>query len=181
MTIVAQFCGEGSASEDVGDPARKVWCETIAKIAEKGFFCLFSKSQMSGLVWTWACALLLCVSNASAWQVTLAWDAVSLPSLRGYRLYYGQQVGAYASHLDVGSQTTYSVSGLTDGQTYYFAVTAYNADKESALSDEVSVTPVTVIDTSTGNIIQPDATFSATPTSDPAPLPVAFTDASTDS
>ena len=30
--------------------------------------------------------------------------------------------------------------GLTDGQTYYFAVTAYDADEESAFSNEVSVT-----------------------------------------
>ena len=102
------------------------------------FFCLLSKPQVSGLAWAWA--LLLFVSNAYAGQVTLAWDAVSAPSLSGYRLYYGQNSGSYSSQLDAGTQTTYTVSGLTDGQTYYFAVTAYDADEESAFSNEVSVT-----------------------------------------
>ena len=104
------------------------------------FFCLLSKPQVSGLAWAWALALLLFVSNAYAGQVTLAWDAVSAPSLSGYRLYYGQNSGSYSSQLDAGTQTTYTVSGLTDGQTYYFAVTAYDADEESAFSNEVSVT-----------------------------------------
>jgi len=72
--------------------------------------------------------------------VTLAWDAVSSPSPSGYRLYYGQNSRAYSSPLDAGTQTTYTVPGLTDGQTYYFAVTAYDADEESAFSNEVSVT-----------------------------------------
>ena len=102
------------------------------------FFCLLSKPQVSGLAWAWA--LLLFVSNAYAGQVTLAWDAVSDPSLSGYRLYYGQNSGSYSSQLDAGTQTTYTVPGLTDGQTYYFAVTAYDADEESAFSNEVSVT-----------------------------------------
>ena len=102
------------------------------------FFCLLSKSQASGLAWAWA--LLLFVSNVYAGQVTLAWDPVSAPSLSGYRLYYGQNSGSYSSQLDAGTQTTYTVSGLTDGQTYYFAVTAYDADEESDFSNEVSVT-----------------------------------------
>src|SRR6266436_7074627 len=105
------------------------------------FFCLLSKPQASGLAWAWACALLLFVSNAYAGQVTLAWDAVSSPSLNGYRLYYGQTSGSYSSHFDVSIQTTsYTVSGLTDGQTYYFAVTAYDTDEESVFSNEVSAT-----------------------------------------
>jgi PKD repeat protein len=104
-------------------------------------FCLLSKPQASGLAWAWACALLLFVSNAYAGQVTLAWDAVSSPSLSGYRLYYGQTSGSYASHFDVSTQTTsYTVSGLTDGQTYYFGVTAYDTDEESAFSNQVSAT-----------------------------------------
>ena len=102
------------------------------------FFCPLSKPQVSGLAWAWA--LLLFVSNAYAGQVTLAWDPVSAPSLSGYRLHYGQKSGSYSSQLDAGTQTTYTVPGLTDGQTYYFAVTAYDADEESAFSNEVSAT-----------------------------------------
>ena len=100
-------------------------------------FVSLSKPQVSGLAWAWA--LLLFVSNAYAGQVTLAWDAVSAPGLSGYRLYYGQFWFLFLA-TRCRHQTTYTVPGLTDGQTYYFAVTAYDADEESAFSNEVSVT-----------------------------------------
>ena len=107
-----------------------------------GSYCAFfvSSQNLKRQAWLGPGPLLLFVSNAYAGQVTLAWDAVSAPSLSGYRLYYGQNSGSYSSQLDAGTQTTYTVSGLTDGQTYYFAVTAYDADEESAFSNEVSVT-----------------------------------------
>ena len=70
------------------------------------FFCPLSKPQAAGLAWAWACALLLFISSAYAGQVTLAWDAVSSPSLSGYRLYYGPTSGSYSSHFDVSTQTT---------------------------------------------------------------------------
>jgi PKD repeat protein len=63
------------------------------------------------------------------------------------------------------------VTGLTVGQLYYFAVTAYDASTESTKSNEVNPTIAAA----------PVATFSATPTSGPAPLAVTFTDASTGS
>ena len=109
-------------------------------------------------------ALLLFVSNVYAGQVTLAWDAVSAPSLSGYRLYYGQNSGSYSSQLDAGTQTTYTVPGLTDGQTYYFAVTAYDADEESAFSNEVSVTiPAPGVQLSTNpSTVAPGGTVTAT-------------------
>jgi PKD repeat protein len=128
------------------------------------FFCLFSKPQVSGLAWAWAWALLLFVSNAYAGQVTLAWDAVSAPSLSGYRLHYGQSSGSYSSQLDAGTQTTYTVSGLTVGQTYYFAVTAYDTDEESAFSNEVSATISSVgVQLSTNpSTVPPGGTVTAT-------------------
>ena len=49
---------------------------------------------------------------------------------------YGQARGAGVS---TGSATGYTVTGLTVGRTYYFAVTAYDAaGNESAFSGEVS-------------------------------------------
>jgi hypothetical protein len=65
---------------------------------------------------------------------TLTWaapstnvDGTPLTSLAGYKVYYGRTPGVYAS-IDVGSSSTYQVAGLTKGQTYYFAVTAYDAN-----------------------------------------------------
>ena len=86
-------------------------------------------------------ALLLWAAQAAAGQVSLAWDAVSAPTLAGYRLYYGQASQTYTADIDVGLTTSYIVTGLTDGPIYYFAVTAYDtAGDESAFSNEVNTT-----------------------------------------
>ena len=72
-------------------------------------------------------------------QVTLAWDANSEPNIAGYKVYYGTASRVYNWYFDVGNVTTYSVTGLTDGSTYYFAATAYDTSGvESTYSSEVS-------------------------------------------
>ena len=76
---------------------------------------------------------------ARAEQVTLAWDANTEPDLAGYRVHYGTASGSYTSSVDVHKVTTSSIGTLTAGQTYYFAVTAYNASgNESGYSNQVS-------------------------------------------
>jgi hypothetical protein len=78
-------------------------------------------------------------THASAGQVTLAWNPNTESDLAGYRLHYGTASGSYTVHLDVHNVTTYTVGGLTDGQTYYFAATAYDASgNESGYSNQVS-------------------------------------------
>ena len=76
---------------------------------------------------------------ARAEQVTLAWDANTEPDLAGYKVHYGTASGSYTTSVDVHKVTTAIVTGLTAGQTYYFAVTAYNAaNNESGYSNQVS-------------------------------------------
>jgi chitinase len=76
---------------------------------------------------------------ARAEQVTLAWDANLEADLAGYKVHYGTASGSYTSSLDVNKVTTASIGTLTAGQTYYFAVTAYNSsNKESGYSNQVS-------------------------------------------
>ena len=75
----------------------------------------------------------------SAAQVTLAWDANTDPDLAGYMIYYGFATRAYDYVVDVGDQTAFTLSGLEDGHTYYFALTAYDTeDLESDFSNEVT-------------------------------------------
>ena len=76
----------------------------------------------------------------SQW-VTLMWDANVEPELAGYKLYYSNESGVYPHVIDVGNTETYTVNRLQEGQTYYFAATAYNtAGFESTYSNEVVYT-----------------------------------------
>jgi hypothetical protein len=87
-----------------------------------------------------ALVLLLTPYTAAA-QVTLAWDA-SVSMVDGSWLYYGPASGNYIARIDAGTATTYTITGLASGQTYYFAVTAYDrtANVESPFSNEVGIT-----------------------------------------
>jgi hypothetical protein len=75
-------------------------------------------------------------------HLTLAWDDFDNPSegVRGYYLYYWQSDWNEPKHVDVGKQTTYTLSGLEAGQTYTFAVTVHDGHgrRESAYSNVVS-------------------------------------------
>src|SRR5437870_4525381 len=113
-----------------------------------------SLASHSYRAWLGACVLTVLCSLApalsSAAQVTLTWDPNTEPDLAGYKLYYGLSSGSYPSSVDVGNLTSYTLSGLLEGRTYYFAATAYNRSLgESGFSNEVSkaladVTPPTV-------------------------------------
>src|SRR2546427_9784917 len=100
--------------------------------------------------------LLACLSRAfaatpaQAAQVQLAWDApvqtdgTPVPTLAGYKLYYGSQSGQYPTMIPVGLATTYTVTNVPTGQTSYFAVKAYDSTRtDSAFSNEARVTPGT--------------------------------------
>lgn len=69
---------------------------------------------------------------------TLSWTAVPDPTVVGYKAYWGTSSLNYESHLDVGANTSHTITGLRHGTTYFFAVSAYNGGGESGLSAEVS-------------------------------------------
>lgn len=121
----------------------------------------------------WAMLLFCVVLRAEAGQVTLAWNANTDTTLGGYKLHYGEGSRIYPVNIDVGNQTAYTISGLTEGKTYYFAATAYNTTKtaESGFSNEV----YTTIPSTTA----PVASFTASATSGVAPLVVTFNSTST--
>jgi fibronectin type 3 domain-containing protein len=75
-------------------------------------------------------------------KVTLTWTAS--PGAASYNVYRGTSPGGEGpSPLATGVTTTsFSDSGLTDGTTYYYQVTAVNSAGESVRSGEVSATPV---------------------------------------
>jgi hypothetical protein len=82
---------------------------------------------------------LLLPSSVLAGEVTIAWDPAQDPNLDGYKLYYGYEEGSYEGVVDVGMETTYTLTDLKEGQVYYFALVAYDIHgEESELSQEVA-------------------------------------------
>lgn len=59
-------------------------------------------------------------------QGSLAWDPVDDPAVAGYKVHYGTASRTYDTIEDVGSATSYPITDLAAGVTYYFAVTAYD-------------------------------------------------------
>jgi len=81
------------------------------------------------------------ITSSPAVQAKLAWDPPDISTdVTGYMIHYGTEAGSYSQSIDVGNTTSYTVSNLIAGQTYYFAVTAYNNDvrDQSTYSNEVS-------------------------------------------
>jgi hypothetical protein len=78
---------------------------------------------------------------SQAAEVTLAWDPVASSDLAGYQIYYGSEPGNYQWVVDVGNVTSFFLSNLTIGATYYSAATAYTSTgQESGFSNEVAFT-----------------------------------------
>jgi hypothetical protein len=103
---------------------------------------------------------ILLATEGKCAQVTLAWDKNSESNIAGYRIYYGTGSRAYNWFIDVGNATTYTITGLTEGSTYYFAATAYDkSKKESKHSSEVSYNSCTyTISPTTAQLTQPGGT-----------------------
>jgi hypothetical protein len=72
-------------------------------------------------------------TDVNSQQVNLQW----IPSINatGYKVKYGTSPTSLTNVIDAGNFTTYNVTGLTNGSTYYFGVTAYNGTGESSLSN----------------------------------------------
>ena len=74
-------------------------------------------------------------------SVTLAWNPVTNANVAGYNIYDGSASGYYTNVTSVGNVTSATISGLTEGATYYFATTTLSTSGlESAYSSEISYT-----------------------------------------
>jgi len=99
--------------------------------AENFHWC--TKSCHFRSVFLGVCLSLAAAAHAAQPSVTLAWNPVT-DSIAGYRLYRGGAARNYTA-------TQYTISNLTSGATYYFAVTAFtSAGAESDYSTELSYT-----------------------------------------
>ncbi len=82
---------------------------------------------------------LLFSSIGSAAQIKLTWDANTDSGTAGYKIYYGTESRNYGTPINVGNANTFTLTGLTNGQTYFIVATAYNTSGlEGNFSNEVS-------------------------------------------
>ncbi len=80
-------------------------------------------------------AAILCPFLSFAGEATITWQSNTEPDLEGYRVYSGTAPGAYGPFVPVGNKTSHTITGLDEGQTYYFVVTAVDqAGNESGYS-----------------------------------------------
>lgn len=76
--------------------------------------------------------------SLTATSLQVSWNANTESDLSGYRVYVGNATGNYTSCVDVGKATSYRIYNVTQGKTYYIALTAYDTSgNESGYSQEV--------------------------------------------
>ena len=76
-------------------------------------------------------------------MATLSWDAGEGSDLVGYKIYQATAPSTYGAPIATVPMnvTSYTVTGLESGATYFFTVTAYKSNgAESSFSNEVSKT-----------------------------------------
>ena len=74
-------------------------------------------------------------------SISLSWDASQMSDIAGYKVHYSSDSTGYEfpNTIDVGLNTTYTLSSLVSGLKYYFSVTTYDIDgNESWFSKTVS-------------------------------------------
>jgi len=88
-------------------------------------------------------------------SIRVSWNPNTDLDLAGYKLYYGTGARNYTSSVNVGNVTTYQITNLDTGRTYYVSLKAYdNAGNESVYSDEVSAyIPVPDTTPPTGSVV----------------------------
>jgi len=83
--------------------------------------------------------LLISFHEAHSASLSVEWEANTENDLAGYKLYLGTSPGNYAPAISLSKVTEYEISELSDGTTYYVALTAIDSSQnESEKSDEIS-------------------------------------------
>ena len=114
----------------------------------------------SGLILLAVFLLLILILPHTAYsaQISLEWDANTEPNLAGYKIHYGVSSGDYDNTVDIGNYTSCTISELQEGQTYYFAASAYDLNgNQSGYSNEV-LTQIHTTDTDGDGLSDDDET-----------------------
>jgi len=106
--------------------------------------CRFSGFKKLDVLFLFFLSSVLCFlfySTSFAASVTLAWDANQEEDVVGYNVYYGTSSHHYTNMDNAGNNTSYTITNLEPGRTYYIAATAYDfSGNESGFSQEIPYT-----------------------------------------
>lgn len=106
----------------------------------------------------WGMVCLLARWSALADQsVTLTWSPSPIASVAGYKVYYGGASRTYTNTVTLGNTTNVTISGLSEGATYFFgATTVDGSGVESDFSNEATYAiPQTVVTNPVPAVNQP--------------------------
>ncbi len=79
-------------------------------------------------------------ANTGSGYIDLVWDAAYDPARAGFNLYYGKTSGQYARRRTLGNNNAFRLDGLSNNETYYLSVTAFDQlNRESDYSNEVGI------------------------------------------
>jgi hypothetical protein len=117
-------------------------------------------------------------ATAGDGEVTLSWAAPASDggsAITGYDVYESTAAGTQGTQVATTSGTGYTVSGLTNGTTYYFEVTAVNAAGQGQASAQVTAVPVATAPAAPGGPPSspgsPGSSTTTTTTTAPPPPP----------
>jgi hypothetical protein len=84
------------------------------------------------------------VASASSGKLTLSWSAPASDggaAVTNYKVYRGTSSGSESLLITLGNVLTYQDTAVTNGQAYFYRISAANTAGEGSLSAEVSATP----------------------------------------
>ncbi|MGM0370551.1 MAG: cohesin domain-containing protein, partial [Bacillota bacterium] len=82
-------------------------------------------------------------ASAGVNKVDLGWSSVE--NANGYKLKYGTNPEDYTEEIDLGTETSYTVTELKSDKKYYFVVTSYNDSGESENSNVLDITTMSEV------------------------------------
>src|SRR5438093_1289947 len=85
-------------------------------------------------------------ATAGIGSVTLSWQAPSNGGspITNYKIYRSSSSGTEGLYTTIGNVTSYTNTGLPNGATYFYKVSAVNSIGSSALSNEASATTFSI-------------------------------------
>jgi hypothetical protein len=87
-----------------------------------------------------ACFIILIPRNSPATEVTIAWSPSPDSNVAGYKVYYGPTSRDNQYQVDVGKNTSITISNVQEGGAYSFVVITYDsAGRESRHSSKATV------------------------------------------